>query len=434
MKPSVLFIFPNFAGHLNKSTLLAKYYEKQGATVSYLISGESEWFKASTNFNVITTRPLQLGFKPNTVNETKAQYFSGTSLPELIQERQQSIIQVIDDVKPSLIFIDEFCSLDYILAFEKVKNIKCITLVHTLPNEPDRMTPPLDSALKPNKSAQIRWILKRMKLSLKDYIYSFRNPQQSVRSVIKQLKNSGETTSVYHFYANRFPVIDGLERWYLSAPEFEFNPRNILPNSRYMGPMIDFDRNEPMKPRIQMFLNKIENTQDSKFIYCGLGTVIRSYVPDEHLLNFYQLLNEIALKNPHWHILVSVPNSLYSQIKPNGMNIMFVEYVPQLSILPKANVFITHGGGSVLEALYFGVPMLCFPPDSKVDYPGNAARIRYHGLGQISSFREHSDEIEKQLTELIENPVYRNNCARFAEIFNSEYSTDYLDRLNLPKA
>lgn len=433
MKPSVLFIFPNFAGHLNKSTLLAKYYEKQGATVSYLVSGESEWFKASTNFNVTTTRPLHLGFKPNRVNEVKAPDFSGTSLPELIRERQQSISQVLDDVKPSLIFFDEFCSLDVALVYNQVNHIRCIILVHTLPNEPDRRILPLDSALKPDKSAQSRWLLKRMRLSLKDYIYSIRNPQQSVRSVIKHLQRNGKSTPEYRFYANRFPVFEGLERWYLSAPEFDFEPRKLLPNSRYMGPMIDFDRSEPMKPRIHMFLNKFENTKDSVLIYCGLGTVIRSYVPDEHLLKFYQSLNEIAQRNPNWHILVSVPKSLYSQIKPTGMNIMFVEYVPQLSVLPKVNAFITHGGGSVLEALYFGVPMLCIPPDSKVDYPGNSARIRHHGLGLTSTFQENSDEIEKQLTQLLENPMYRTNSKKFAELFKSEYQSGYLHRLNLPK-
>jgi UDP:flavonoid glycosyltransferase YjiC (YdhE family) len=57
-----------------------------------------------------------------------------------------------------------------------------------------------------------------------------------------------------------------------------------------------------------------------------------------------------------------------------------VERVPQLEILQRARVFVTHGGASSLrEAIYFGVPTIVLP--GWLDQFGNGARVVHHGLG-----------------------------------------------------
>ena len=46
----------------------------------------------------------------------------------------------------------------------------------------------------------------------------------------------------------------------------------------------------------------------------------------------------------------------------NRGDIIAVAHVPQLQLLEKVAVFVTHGGAnSVMEALYYGVPMLVVP-------------------------------------------------------------------------
>lgn len=45
-------------------------------------------------------------------------------------------------------------------------------------------------------------------------------------------------------------------------------------------------------------------------------------------------------------------------------NVMTLEWLPQNDLLAHANVkaFITHGGlSSVMEAIHYGVPMICLP-------------------------------------------------------------------------
>src|SRR5690606_34072482 len=64
-------------------------------------------------------------------------------------------------------------------------------------------------------------------------------------------------------------------------------------------------------------------------------------------------------------------------------NAVVMSYAPQLALLQRSALVITHGGlGTIKEALYHGLPVLVFP--CGFDQPGNGARIAHHGLGLVS--------------------------------------------------
>lgn len=69
--------------------------------------------------------------------------------------------------------------------------------------------------------------------------------------------------------------------------------------------------------------------------------------------------------------------------------------VPQLAVLRHARAFVTHGGmGSVIEALWFGVPMVVVP--QAADHFGNAARVEQLGVGQrVSTERATADALKR---------------------------------------
>lgn len=65
-------------------------------------------------------------------------------------------------------------------------------------------------------------------------------------------------------------------------------------------------------------------------------------------------------------------------------NAIVVNNAPQLELLKKASVCITHGGfNTVLEALTQGVPQIAIPVTN--DQPGVAARIEYKKTGKTTS-------------------------------------------------
>ena len=73
---------------------------------------------------------------------------------------------------------------------------------------------------------------------------------------------------------------------------------------------------------------------------------------------------------------------------------MVVDFAPQLELLDKAAMLITHAGvNTVLEALCRGVPMVALPRNA--DQPGNAARIEYAGGPALDVPSRHAERPAK---------------------------------------
>lgn len=61
-------------------------------------------------------------------------------------------------------------------------------------------------------------------------------------------------------------------------------------------------------------------------------------------------------------------------------NFIVQSYVPQLEILQRAKLFVTHGGmNSTSEGLYYGVPLIVLPQSA--DQPYLARRVAELGAG-----------------------------------------------------
>jgi UDP:flavonoid glycosyltransferase YjiC (YdhE family) len=80
---------------------------------------------------------------------------------------------------------------------------------------------------------------------------------------------------------------------------------------------------------------------------------------------------------------------------------VIVKWAPQLSLLQRAAVMVTHGGiNSIVECIHFQVPMVIVPGSR--DQPGNMTRAVHHGIAVSGSMKSISSE---QLVKLIENAM-----------------------------
>ena len=83
-------------------------------------------------------------------------------------------------------------------------------------------------------------------------------------------------------------------------------------------------------------------------------------------------------------------------------DIVIVKKAPQLEILRRAHLMVTHGGANTIkECAFMGVPMISFPLG--YDHPGNTARMVHHGLGL------HGD-IRKLSVSYLEGLILRNRA------------------------
>lgn len=122
---------------------------------------------------------------------------------------------------------------------------------------------------------------------------------------------------------------------------------------------------------------------DRPLVFCSLGT--QSYrIPGA--LRFFSEVVAAAASRPDWHFVIALgsrwSDSDFCAVPDNAV---LVPFAPQVQILPRSSLVITHAGlGTIKESIAFGVPMLAFP--LLYDQPGNGARIAYHGLGEVGDF------------------------------------------------
>jgi UDP:flavonoid glycosyltransferase YjiC (YdhE family) len=98
-------------------------------------------------------------------------------------------------------------------------------------------------------------------------------------------------------------------------------------------------------------------------------------------------------------------------------NVYVTDTIPQLALLSRAALFITHAGlGSVKEALYMGVPMLAIP--FGYDQPFNSMRIRQLGLGDSLLNKQLSPSaVHDRVAWILDHDEYRRRAAAFRQIF-----------------
>jgi MGT family glycosyltransferase len=144
----------------------------------------------------------------------------------------------------------------------------------------------------------------------------------------------------------------------------------------------------------------------AELIYVALGTLYNDR-PD------FLRACIAALAGPGRTLLLATGRSVHADALgtlPAG--VLTRPFVPQLEVLSRASLFVSHGGmNSVSESLWNGVPLLLFP--QAADQPVVADRIQRLGAGQLLRGREPGvDQIRRRAADVLAGPA----AARAAEL------------------
>lgn len=90
---------------------------------------------------------------------------------------------------------------------------------------------------------------------------------------------------------------------------------------------------------------------------------------------------------------------------------LVVEYAPQLELLARARLTITHAGlNTVLESLSYGVPLVAIPITN--DQPGVGARLAWSGAGRVVPLaRLDASRLRIAVRSVLANPHYHRQAA-----------------------
>lgn len=183
----------------------------------------------------------------------------------------------------------------------------------------------------------------------------------------------------------------------------------------FIGPHI---REEKLEDKaLTLILNQIKN---KKILYGSLGS--QSSIYKEKSLKFYQLLIAMMQEKEllDYHLILSINSDFVKKLtveEKSVTNITFMNWVSQLQVLKRTQLFITHAGrGGIKEAINAEVPMLAFPMGR--DQYENAMLIREKQLGdEMDVDNDDIKQLIYKVKSLIENTTIKNNLNKLNQLF-----------------
>jgi zeaxanthin glucosyltransferase len=153
-------------------------------------------------------------------------------------------------------------------------------------------------------------------------------------------------------------------------PAFFDFPRAEMPaHFHYTGPWDEPTRDSESVPF------PWEKLDGRPLVYASLGTI------STNRQRVFRAILEGCAELP-FQVVLSLGQKEATLDFPAPANAIVAPFAPQLTLLDRASLFITHAGlNSVLEGLNRGVPMLCIPVT--YDHPGIARRVEWLGAGEV---------------------------------------------------
>jgi len=166
-------------------------------------------------------------------------------------------------------------------------------------------------------------------------------------------------------------------------------------------------------------------------IYASMGTIRNK----TH--KFYETIIEVFKRLPSLQLVLSKGawNGDGFILKELPENIILVDFAPQLEVLQKARLCITHGGpGTILESIYHNVPVLAIPVAD--DQPAMAARVAYHKIGVNIPYRKlNAKRLQKAIEVVLNSSEIKDSVDTMSKKFKryggvNEATNIILDRIN----
>lgn len=194
--------------------------------------------------------------------------------------------------------------------------------------------------------------------------------------------------------------------------EFDFPNIPWPPQFHYAGPFVDDAGREPAP-------FPWEKLDGRPLVFASLGTLVNGKE------SIYKTILPAVARFPELQVVLSKGvNIQLSQLGPIPTNVIVVDRAPQVQLLKRATLCITHAGfNTTLETLSQGVPMVAIP--ISYDQPGSAARIKRHGVGEFIEVDELSvDRLYALIQKVLNNPAYREKAQHFKKLIAERRGLD----------
>ncbi len=182
-------------------------------------------------------------------------------------------------------------------------------------------------------------------------------------------------------------------------PEFEFPRQHLSPFFHFTGPYARPDSREPAS-------FPFEQLTGQPLIYASMGTL------QNQLSGVFEKIAQACVGLDAQLVIALGGGSNPASLPNLPGSPLVVGYAPQLELLQRATLTITHAGmNTALESLSNGVPMVAIPIAN--DQPGVAARIAWTGTGEVITLPKlTSARLQVAVKKVLAEDSHKQNAVR----------------------
>jgi MGT family glycosyltransferase len=394
-------ICPASAGHLNPMTTLGRELQQRGHRVTQvqILDAKKQALAAGFDFQVIGESEFPLG----SVTERFARLGQLTGLGAIrytVSIIQQAAIMVLRDAPKAIkdagieaLLVDQVSAEGATVA--EFMDIPFVTVCNALLLNQEPGIPPFVTPWQHNSAW---WALVRNGIT-----YSVLEAiAQPIQTVVEKYRRQWQLP----LYKNVNDVFSQLAQISQQPAEFEF-PRQQLPKVfHFTGPFHNIASREPV-------WFPFEKLTGQPLIYASMGTL------QNRRQEIFRCIAS-ACEELDAQLVISLGGADSPDSLPElPGSPLVVGYAPQLELLKKTTLTITHAGlNTALESLSNGVPMVAIPITN--DQPGVAARLAWTGAGEfVPLSRLNVPKLRAVIQQVLTEDSYKNNALRLQEAIAS---------------
>jgi zeaxanthin glucosyltransferase len=384
---------PAETGHLNTMLPLGQALQQRGHQVTFfgIVDAQAKVLAAGLEFRAIGAAEFPLGASDELF--AKLGKLSGLAALKYTLQWIESSAKIflkhgpdaLKESKVEALLVDQIAPEGGIVA--DLLDIPFVTICSALPFNQEPTIPPLFTTWIYNPAG---WAVLRNQIVYL-LVNPFTKPMQKLRSDYRKLWQLPSEISA----DSQLAILTQ------QPAEFEY-PRQTLPTYfHFTGPY----HNQTSRKPVDFPWDQLNG---KPLIYASMGTL------QNQLTNVFQSI-AAACVDLDAQLVISLGGARVEDLPALPGEPIVVSYAPQLALLERASVAITHAGmNTALECLTYGVPMVAIPVTN--DQPGVAARIAWIGAGEIVPLKKLTTaRLQTALQLVLTTPSYRHNAVRLQQ-------------------
>lgn len=386
-------ICPAVTGHLNPMTTLGYELQSRGhrVTVVGILDAEKKAHAAGLDFKAIAPLDYPYGTMARFSQELgklsglAALRYTINWIQKLTAILLQQAPQVIKTAGIEALLVDQVSAGGGTVA--EYLNIPFISVSAALMINEDVSVPPFNTSWHYNSAW---WGKIRNKIGYR----LLRQVREPIRATIAEYRR--EWNLPPHYYQN--DAYSPLAQLCQQPAEFEF-PRANLPRCFHFTGTY---HNLISRVKVDFPFEKLTG---QPLIYASMGTL------QNRLIEVFETIAQ-ACEKLDAQLVMSLGGGISQESVPKfSGSPLVVGNAPQLELLQKASLTITHAGlNTALESISHGVPMVAIPIAN--DQPGVAARIVWTGCGEMVLPKLNVSKLRGAIERVLTQESYRHNTVR----------------------